>query len=117
MNRRAYIDWLRGISVLIMIEAHTLDAWTRLSERGNALYGWAMIVGGFAAPAFLFLAGLSMALAAGSRLRRGTTGEETASLAMRRRSKAPWNAARTSSARDCSRRFWARASTLGTRTG
>ena len=30
MNRRGYIDWLRGISVLIMIEAHTLDAWTRL---------------------------------------------------------------------------------------
>ena len=45
MNRRGYIDWLRGISVLIMIEAHTLDAWTRLSERGNALYGWAMVVG------------------------------------------------------------------------
>jgi uncharacterized membrane protein len=84
MNRRGYIDWLRGISVLIMIEAHTLDAWTRLSERGNALYGWAMIVAGFAAPAFLFLAGLSMALAAGSRLRRGTTAEETASLATRR---------------------------------
>ena len=28
-SRRGYIDWLRGISVLIMIEAHTLDAWTR----------------------------------------------------------------------------------------
>jgi len=84
MNRRGYIDWLRGISVLIMIEAHTLDSWTRLSERGNALYGWAMIVGGFAAPAFLFLAGLSMALAAGSRLRRGAPAEEAASLAASR---------------------------------
>ena len=62
MNRRGYIDWLRGISVLIMIEAHTLDAWTRLSERQNALYGWAMVVGGFAAPTFLFLAGVSMVL-------------------------------------------------------
>ena len=29
MTRRGYIDWLRGVSVLIMIEAHTLDAWTR----------------------------------------------------------------------------------------
>jgi uncharacterized membrane protein len=84
MNRRGYIDWLRGISVLIMIEAHTLDAWTRLSERANALYGWTMIVAGFAAPAFLFLAGLSMVLAAGSRLRRGMTDGETASLATRR---------------------------------
>jgi len=84
MNRRGYIDWLRGISVLIMIEAHTLDAWTRLSERHTPIYGWAMIIGGFAAPAFLFLAGLSLALAAGSRLRRGRTVEDAAALAMRR---------------------------------
>jgi uncharacterized membrane protein len=84
MNRRGYIDWLRGISVLIMIEAHTLDAWTRLSERHNVLYGWAMIVGGFAAPAFLFLAGLSVALAAGSRLRRGRTDDQATALAVRR---------------------------------
>jgi uncharacterized membrane protein len=72
------------MSVLIMIEAHTLDAWTRLSERQNALYGWAMIVGGFAAPAFLFLAGLSMVLAAGSSLRRGRTSEEVTAIATRR---------------------------------
>ena len=84
MNRRGYIDWLRGASVLIMIEAHTLDAWTRLSERQNALYGWAMVVGGFAAPAFLFLAGLSMVLAAGSKLRKGSTVEEVVTLATRR---------------------------------
>ncbi len=84
MNRRGYIDWLRGISVLIMIEAHTLDSWTRLPERQNALYGWAMVVGGFAAPAFLFLAGLSMVLAAGSRLRRGSTAEEVTGIATRR---------------------------------
>lgn len=84
MNRRGYIDWLRGISILVMIEAHTLDAWTRLSARHDVLYGWAMIVGGFAAPAFLFLAGLSMALAAGSRLRRGKTAQEAGALATRR---------------------------------
>jgi uncharacterized membrane protein len=43
-----------------------------------------MIVGGFAAPAFLFLAGVALALAAGSRLRRGKTPEEVASQARRR---------------------------------
>ncbi|HEY3093625.1 MAG TPA: heparan-alpha-glucosaminide N-acetyltransferase domain-containing protein [Vicinamibacterales bacterium] len=82
--RRGYIDWLRGVSVLIMIEAHTLDAWTRLDARHNSTYGWAMIVGGFAAPGFLFLAGLAIALAAGSRLRRGLSDSETAALARRR---------------------------------
>ena len=82
--RRRYIDWLRGVSVLIMIEAHTLDAWTRLDARHNSTYGWAMIIGGFAAPGFLFLAGLAIALAAGSRLRRGLSDSDTAALARRR---------------------------------
>ena len=83
-GRRGYIDWLRGVSVLIMIEAHTLDAWTRIDARHNTVYGWAMIVGGFAAPAFLFLAGIAFALAAGSRLRRGKTSGEAAAMARRR---------------------------------
>jgi uncharacterized membrane protein len=84
MNRRGYIDWLRGLSVLIMIEAHTLDSWTRLADRHSAIYGWAMVIAGFAAPAFLFLAGVSLALAGGSRLRRGKTAEEASALAIRR---------------------------------
>jgi uncharacterized membrane protein len=83
-GRRGYIDWLRGVSVLIMIEAHTLDAWTRLDARHSGAYGWAMIVGGFAAPSFLFLAGIALALAAGSRVRRGRPPEEAAELARRR---------------------------------
>jgi uncharacterized membrane protein len=84
MSRRGYIDWLRGISVLIMIEAHTLDAWTRLADRHNPTYAWAMLIAGFAAPSFLFLAGISLALAAGSRLRRGNTPEEATARAVRR---------------------------------
>jgi len=67
-----------------MIEAHTLDAWTRLDARQSGMYGWAMIVGGFCAPGFLFLAGIALALAAGSRVRRGRTPEEAAALARRR---------------------------------
>jgi len=82
--RRGYIDWLRGSLVLIMIEARTRDAWTRLDARQNGAYGWAMIVGGFGAPGFLFLAGIALALAAGSRIRRGRTPDEAAALARRR---------------------------------
>jgi len=63
-RRRAYIDWARGIAVLIMIEAHTLDAWTRAADRKTAAFGDATVLGGFAAPMFLWLAGLGVALAA-----------------------------------------------------
>jgi uncharacterized membrane protein len=67
-----------------MIEAHTLDAWTRLADRHNSVYAWAMIVAGFAAPSFLLLAGVSLVLAIGSRIRRGRSEAEAAALARRR---------------------------------
>ena len=69
-NRRAYIDWMRGLSVLFMIEAHTFDAWTVLTDRTAPLYKAANFIGGLAAPMFLFLAGVSVAMAASSRMRR-----------------------------------------------
>lgn len=70
IGRRGYLDWLRGLAVLIMIEAHVLDSWTRLDDRESLLYDWSMILGGFGAPLFLLLAGVSVALSAGSKARR-----------------------------------------------
>ena len=29
--RHAYLDWVRGVAVLIMVEAHLLDAWTQIA--------------------------------------------------------------------------------------
>ncbi len=82
--RRPYLDWLRGVGVLIMIEAHTLDSWTRLADRGEPGYRWSVVLGGFGAPIFLFLAGLSLALAAGGRERKGVGAREIAARAVRR---------------------------------
>jgi uncharacterized membrane protein len=84
IGRRRYLDWLRGVAVLIMIEAHTLDSWTRAADRSRPEYGWAIVLGGFGAPIFLFLAGIAVALAAGSRLSRGVTAAEAAARARRR---------------------------------
>jgi uncharacterized membrane protein len=63
-SRRTYIDWARGIAVLLMIEAHTTDAWTRTIAKKSVLYRDANILGGFAAPLFLCLAGLGVVLSA-----------------------------------------------------
>jgi uncharacterized membrane protein len=64
VSRRVYIDWARGIAVLVMIWAHTMDAWTRAADRHGVAYRDAAILGGFAAPLFLWLAGLAVVLAA-----------------------------------------------------
>jgi uncharacterized membrane protein len=84
MIRRGYIDWLRGIAVLIMIEAHAIDSWTLVAERGRTAFGYAIILGGFGAPIFLFLAGVVIVLTAGSRLRKGTPAADAAAAARRR---------------------------------
>jgi uncharacterized membrane protein len=70
-GRRVYIDWARGLAVLLMIEWHTVDAWTRAADRHSAAFGRVLVLGGFAAPLFLWLAGLGVALSAGRRARNG----------------------------------------------
>ena len=81
-RRRGYLDWMRGLAVLVMIEAHVLDSWSRVDTRQTWQFMWAMIAGGFGAPLFLFLAGLSVSLSAGSKLRRSGDGAAAARSVM-----------------------------------
>jgi uncharacterized membrane protein len=83
-QRLAYIDWARGIAVLLMIGAHTLDAWTRASARRSVFFRDATVLGGFAAPLFLWLAGLAVVLAAAAAVRRGEGRREAAEAVCRR---------------------------------
>lgn len=84
-DRKGYLDWLRGVGVLIMIQGHVIDAWTAAAERTRTAYHWISFVGGLAGtPIFLFLAGVALALGAGARMRRGRSEREVAALARRR---------------------------------
>ena len=68
--RYAYLDRVRGLAVLIMIEAHVLDSWTRTADRTHPGFGYAMMLGGMGAPLFLFLAGVALVLSAESKFRK-----------------------------------------------
>ena len=50
-----------------MVGAHVIDAWTRQEDRTRTLYMYTVFIAGLAAPLFLFLAGLTIAMAASSR--------------------------------------------------
>ena len=63
-DRRRDIDIARGIAVLLMIEAHTTDAWTRAVSKATAAYRDTVVLGGFAAPLFLWLAGVGVVVSA-----------------------------------------------------
>lgn len=83
-RRREHLDWLRGIAVLLMIDAHLFDSWTAVPDRDGRVFGLLMLVGGFGTTLFLFLAGVSVALSAGSKLRRtGSAGAAASGVAWR----------------------------------
>ena len=83
-ERRRYIDWARGLAVLVMIEAHTFDAWTRLASRAGHNYRNLTVLGGFAAPLFLWLAGVALVLSAERTLARTGSRREAATAICRR---------------------------------
>jgi uncharacterized membrane protein len=83
--RRTYIDWLRGLAVLIMMEWHAVDAWTASTAREGGAFRLASLVGGWAAPLFLFLAGVAIPLAGAARMRKSGVDQRGAAAALERR--------------------------------
>jgi uncharacterized membrane protein len=82
--RRGYVDWLRGLAVVIMIEAHTIDSWTAPPWRTIDAYWYGQLIAGMSAPLFLFLAGVSVSMASASRVRRGASIQEASTTMVRR---------------------------------
>jgi uncharacterized membrane protein len=66
-----------------MVGAHVTDAWTRPDDRQGPLYAITIFVAGLAAPLFLFLAGLTISMAASARA--GSVGHAAAAAMARLR--------------------------------
>ena len=80
--RRPYIDWLRGLAVLIMMEWHALDAWTTPEARATEGFRIAALLGGWAAPLFLFLAGVAIPFAGAAAIKRNGVDRRAAAFAL-----------------------------------
>lgn len=61
MKRLPFLDWTRGLAVLIMIECHAFNSFCRMDLRQGGPYVLSQFVGGMAAVLFLFLAGVTFA--------------------------------------------------------
>jgi hypothetical protein len=55
--RVTFIDWMRGVAAIIMLQGHTFDAFLRPADRGGAWFTFSQFFGGEAAAIFLFLTG------------------------------------------------------------
>jgi uncharacterized membrane protein len=69
-----------------MIEAHTVDAWTVTDAivREDPRFKILQFIAGWAAPMFLFLAGVSVSLAAAAHMRKGKSAAEASWLVQKR---------------------------------
>lgn len=71
VKRFPFLDWLRGLAVIIMIQCHAFNSFTRMDLRSSSGFVWSQFVGGMAAPLFLFMAGMTFGFQMESLDRRG----------------------------------------------
>src|SRR5436309_4827292 len=64
---------MRGLAVVIMIQCHTFNSFTRMDLRDGGTYVLTQFIGGMAAPLFLFMAGMTTAFQMDSLDRRELT--------------------------------------------
>ena len=72
-GRLGYLDWGRGLCVVLMIATHGLYGWVRPDDHAHPFFQWMRLVGGFPGAVFLFISGAVLGLAAEGKHRRGET--------------------------------------------
>src|SRR5215471_16667646 len=77
-NRLAYLDWMRGLAVLIMLQGHVMEGWLRPQDRGSEWFWLSQFLGGLPAPIFLFLVGISLSIVLDRMRQRGASSRELA---------------------------------------
>ena len=61
VKRFPFLDWMRGLAVVIMIQCHVFNSFARMDQREGGAYVLSQFIGGMAAPLFLFMAGMTFA--------------------------------------------------------
>jgi len=83
-NRLLYLDWMRGLAVVIMLQGHVLDAWVRPQDRTSEWFWLSQFLGGLPAPIFLFMIGVSLAMILDRMRARGASAARLAGNILRR---------------------------------
>ena len=61
-SRIAFLDWLRGLAAIVMLQGHTFDSFLRSDLREHPVFIFSQFFGGEAAAVFLFLTGITYGL-------------------------------------------------------
>jgi uncharacterized membrane protein len=72
--RLLYLDWLRGIAALIMLQGHVFHSFLQPDLREGGAYVFSQFLGGMPPAIFLFLTGVTLAFLMFSGERKGASG-------------------------------------------
>jgi len=83
-NRLTYLDWLRGVAGIIMLQGHVFQSFLKPDQRGGAAYMFSQFFGGMPPAIFLFLTGVTLAFLMYSFERKGVSRGERVTGTLRR---------------------------------
>jgi uncharacterized membrane protein len=83
-RRLEYLDWVRGLGAVIMLQGHVFHSFLKPELRQGGAYLLSQFVGGMPPAIFLFLTGATLAFLMDSTERKGLTPRERVSTAFRR---------------------------------
>jgi uncharacterized membrane protein len=84
MRRFVHLDALRGIAIMLMTVDHAYDWWVAKDDRATAVWQAAHYLGFLAAPVFLYLVGVGLALSSARAAARGESWRSVALHMLRR---------------------------------
>jgi uncharacterized membrane protein len=85
-RRLGYLDWMRGLAAITMLQGHVFHSFLRDDLRGGGPYLASQFVGGMPPAVFLFLLGVTFAFGMDSQERKGAAPSERFTMALKRAS-------------------------------
>src|SRR5437899_5074118 len=70
-QRLLYLDWVRGLAALVMLQGHVFQSFLRTDLRDGGPYLMSQFAGGMPPAVFLFLLGVTFAFLMDSQERKG----------------------------------------------
>jgi len=83
-SRLQFLDWVRGLGAVIMLQGHTYHSFLRQDLHGSSTFILSDFVGGLPSAVFLFLTGVTLAFLMDSRERQGASASVRVMASLRR---------------------------------
>jgi Heparan-alpha-glucosaminide N-acetyltransferase, catalytic len=84
LHRLEYLDWVRGLGAVIMLQGHVFDSYLKPELRPGGAFTFSQFLGGMPPAIFLFLTGVTLAFLMDSSERKGMSARERVITALRR---------------------------------